>query len=86
MEGGDEKMRKKLIAGAIAGGALLISVMPVFAAKPDNPGCVGEAVSGQAHSWGGRGGVVSAIARTGTYGDGVKAYLAGNPCGLNPGP
>ena len=74
------KIKKLAITGAAAG-LFLTSAAGVFAAQPANPGCVGEAVSGQAHAWGGRGEVVSAIAVTGAYGDGVQAYLATNPCG-----
>lgn len=74
------KIKKLAITGAAAG-LFLSSAAGVFAAQPTTPGCVGAAVSAQAHEWGGRGEVVSAIAVTGAYGDGVQAYLATNPCG-----
>ena len=73
-------IKKALITGALAA-SILASAIPAFAAQPTFPGCVGETVSGQAHAWGGRGEVVSSIAITGAYGDGVQAYLASNPCG-----
>jgi hypothetical protein len=75
------KIKKLAIVGA-ASAIMFSSIAGVaFAAQPAYPGCVGEAVSGQAHVWGGRGEVVSAIAVTGAYGAGVQAYLASNPCG-----
>jgi opacity protein-like surface antigen len=72
---------KKIFAGAAA--AIMLSSFAgiASAAQPTNPGCVGAAVSGQALAWDGRGEVVSSIAVTGTYGAGVQAYLASNPCG-----
>lgn len=72
---------KKYVIGTISGLALVVGfAAPVLAAQPITPGCVGAAVSGQAHAWDGRGDVVSGIAKTGVYGDGVKAYLASDPC------
>jgi hypothetical protein len=76
-------MKTKIFALAFAGALAMSSIGGAFAApgQPANPGCIGEAVSGQAHESGGRGETVSAIAQTGAYGDGVQAYLATNPCG-----
>lgn len=75
------KIKKLAIAGAASAIMLTSFAGAAFAAQPISPGCIGEAVSGQAHAWGGRGEVVSAIAVTGAYGDGVQAYLASDPCG-----
>lgn len=75
------KIKRLAVAGAVSAVMLTSFAGAAFAAQPANPGCVGAAVSGQAHAWGGRGEVVSAIAVTGAYGEGVQAYLATNPCG-----
>lgn len=77
-------IKKILVGTGVAAFMLGATVAPAFAAQPSDsfvPGCVGAAVSGQAHAWDGRGEVVSAIAVTGEYGSGVQAYLALNPCG-----
>ena len=74
-------LKKYAIAASAAAIVLSFAAVASFAAQPTNPGCIGAAVSGQAHEWDGRGEVVSSIAKTGAYGDGVKDYLATNPCG-----
>lgn len=76
-----DKIKKLAFAGATTAILLSSFVGVAAAAQPTTPGCIGAAVSGQALAWGGRGEVVSSIAVTGTYGDGVQDYLASNPCG-----
>ena len=74
-------MKFKIVAAGIIAAAGLSFAGSAAADKPLEPGCIGEAVSGQAHDGGGRGVLVSTIAKTGLYGEGAKAYLATNPCG-----
>ena len=76
----------KKIAAIAVGGAILLSVaMPVFADKPNNPGCIGEGVSTQGKA-GTRADVVASVKATTSeknFGQAIQAWK-GPACGIPP--